>query len=176
MHYYGLGALVVVMLALGAAVAYLGMLLVQTSSDLDTTTAALAQEKTSNSVLEQTNKVLLTDRARLEVYLEAATDRYSEVSSENVSLQSDLVAERDQYALLDAELASLGLSHTELVSAHDALTERHDTLESDYGDLATRHEDLAERYAEVQRLARTVLELRGRIADLETQLAPNSGQ
>ena len=106
MQYYGLGALVVVMLTLGAAVAYLAMLLVQTSTDLDTSTVALAEQESSNSILEQTNRVLLTDRARLEVYLEAATDRYGEVTSENVSLQSDLVAEKDQYANIDTELGS----------------------------------------------------------------------
>ena len=176
MQYYGIGALVLVMLALGAGVAYLAMLLVQTSSELDTTTAALAEQEASNSVLEQTNRVLLTDRARLDVYLEAATERYTELSSENVSLRSDLVTEKDQYTRLDAELDDLLLRHAELVSAHDDLTDRHDTLASDYDDLAARHESLADNYAEVQRLAKTVLELRDRIADLEAQLAPSSGR
>jgi chromosome segregation ATPase len=176
MQYYGLGALVVVILALGAAVAYLAMLLVQASTDLDTTTVALSEETSTNTVLEQANRVLLTDRARLEVYLEAATDRYGEVSSENVSLQSDLVAEKDQYTLLDTELTSLQSRHDELASAHDALLDRHDALESDYDDLAARHEDLSDRYAEVQRLARNILELRERIADLEVQLASSGGR
>lgn len=176
MQYYGLGALVVVMLALGAGVAYLAMLLVQTSSELDTTTAALAEQEASNSVLEQTNRVLLTDRARLDVYLEAATERYTELSSENVSLRSDLVEEKDQYTRLDAELSDLLFRHTELVSAHDDLTDRHDTLESDYGDLADSHEALADSYAEVRRLAKAILELRDRIADLEAQLASSSGR
>ena len=176
MQYYGLGALVVVLLALGAAVAYLAMLLVQASTDLDTTAVALAQETSTNTVLEQANRVLLTDRTRLEVYLEAATDRYGEVSSENVTLQSDLVAEKDQYTLLDTELTNLQSRHDELASAHDALLDRHDALEADYNDLAARHDDLADRYAEVQRLARTILELRERIADLEAQLAPSGGR
>ena len=175
MQYYGLGALVVVMLALGAAVAYLALLLVQASTDLDTTAVALAEEASTNTVLEQSNRALLTDRARLEVYLEAATERYGEVSSANVTLQSDLVAEKDQYALLDTELKDLRQRHEKLASAHDALLDRHDALESDYGDLAARHEALADRYAEVQRLARTILELRERIADLEAQLAPSGG-
>ena len=170
MQYYGLGALVVVMLTLGAAVAYLAMLLVQTSTDLDTSTVALAEQESSNSILEQTNRVLLTDRARLEVYLEAATDRYGEVTSENVSLQSDLVAEKDQYANIDTELGRLRLRYTELASAHDALTDRHEALVSDYGDLATQHEALVERFAELERLRERLPDLQKRIAALEAQL------
>ena len=176
MQYYGLGALVVVMLVLGAAVSYLAMLLVQTSSDLDTTTMALAEQASDNTVLEQTNTVLLTDRTRLEVYLEAATERYGEVSSENVTLRSELVEERDQYTRLEAELSNLRIRHAELALAHDALTDRHDSLESDHGDLSDRHDALASGYTEVQRLARTILELRERIADLEDQLRPSGGR
>ena len=175
MQYARFGALAVVMLFLTAAVAYLGMLLVQTSTDLDTRTVALAQEESTNVVLEQANTTLLTDLAKLEVYLEGATNRYGELSSENVSLQSDLVAEKDRYTLLDADLARLTLRHDELASAHDALTDRHETLESDYNDLAAQHEALAERYAEVQRLARNILELQQRIVALEAQLAANGG-
>ena len=170
MQYYGIGALVLVMLALGAGVAYLAMLLVQTSSELDTTTAALAEQEASNSVLEQTNRVLLTDRARLDVYLEAATERYTELSSENVSLRSDLVTETDQYLRLDGELSDLLLRHAELVSAHDDLTDRHDTLASDYDDVAGQYKDLVERFAELERLQERLPELQKRIAALEAQL------
>ena len=176
MQYARFGALAVVMLFLTVAVAYLGMLLVQTSTDLDSKNAALARQASANAVLEQANSTLLTDQAKLGVYLEAATDRFGVLSSENVSLQSDLVAERDRYTLLDAELESLMLRHTKLASAHDALSDRHDDLESDLSDLAAQHKALADRYADVQRLARTILELQHRIVALEAQLASNDGR
>ena len=169
-------AVAIVMIVLVAGVAYLGALFVRTSSDLDLTTAALAQHESANAALEQTSQTLLADRTKLEVYLEVATERFGEVSSENVSLQSDLVAEKDRYARLEADLASLTLHQSELESALDALTERHDTLASNYEDLAAEYETLEQRNAEIGRLAERLPELQKRIAALEAQLASNGGR
>ena len=88
MQYFRLGAVAVVMLALSAAVAYLAMLLVQLSTDFDSKTAALAEQESTNAVLEQTNTVLLTDWAKLETYLEEATGRYSELKPPRTSASS----------------------------------------------------------------------------------------
>ena len=171
MHVARFGALALVMIILVAAVAYLGALLVQTSTDLDTKTVALAEEESTNVVLEQTNRALMTDQARLEVYLEEATDRFGLVSAENVDLQSELVAAADRHTVLEADLARLKARHDALASAHEALVERHETLADDYGDLASRHDTLAQRYAEVLRLSERLPDLQKRIAALEAQLA-----
>ena len=56
MQYFRLGAVAVVMLALSAAVAYLAILLVQVSTDFDAKTAALAEQESTNAVLEQTTR------------------------------------------------------------------------------------------------------------------------
>ena len=175
MQYARYGALAVVMLFLMAAVAYLGGVLVQTSTDLDTKTTALAQEEAANAVLEQTNTVLLTDQARLEVYLEEATERFGVLSSENVSLRSDLVTAADRYALLEADLERLTLRHDELASAHDALKARYEALEGDYGDASAQNEALAQRFAALERLAERLPALQKRIAALEAQLAADGG-
>ncbi len=169
-------AMAIVMIVLVVGVAYLGMLFVRTSSDLDVKTEALAQHESANAALEQTSQTLLADRTKLEVYLEVATDRFGELSSENVVLQSDLVAEKDRYARLEEDLASLTLRQSELESALDALTERHDTLASDYEDLAAENAALVQRNAEIGRLAERLPELQKRIAALEALLASNGGQ
>ena len=174
MHVARFGALALVMIILVAAVAYLGALLVQTSTDLDTKTVALAEEESTNTVLEQTNRALMTDQARLEVYLEEATDRFGQVSAENVDLQSELVVAADRHTVLEADLARLKARHDALASAHEALVQRHETLADDYGDLASRHDTLAQRYAEVLRLSERLPDLQKRIAALEAQLAESS--
>ena len=176
MHVARFGALALVMIILVAAVAYLGALLVQTSTDLDTKTVALAEEESTNVVLEQTNRALMTDQARLEVYLEEATDRFGQVSAENVDLQSELVVAADRHTVLEADLARLKARHDALASAHEALVQRHETLADDYGDLAARHDTLAQRYAEVLRLSERLPDLQKRIAALEAQLAESSGR
>ena len=176
MRYVGaLGIVAALVLSLGAAVVFLLVMERETSYKLDTATTAVTQHEATNAVLEQTNRTLLTDKTRLEVYLEEALGRYDGVSSENVSLQSRLVEEEAVSAQLRVDLANMTLKNAELGLARDALAAAHEDLASDHAALAAQHKTLAEEYDAIVRLRGTAAELEERIAELEERLKPLVG-
>ena len=147
----------------------------ETSYKLDAATTAMAQREASAAALEQTNRTLLSDKSRLEVYLEEAHGRYDGVSSENVSLQSRLVEEEAVSAQLRVDLSNMTLRRDQLALAREALTTRHDDLEVKHTALAAQHKTLAEEYDAIVRLHGTAAELEERIAKLEERLKPLVG-
>ena len=170
-----LGVVAALVLSLGAAVVFLLVMEREASYKLDTATAALAQREASAAALEQANSTLLSDKTRLEVYLEEARSRYDGVSSENVSLQSRLVQEEAVSAQLRVDLSSMTLKNAELALARDALAAARDDLESDHAALAAQHKTLAEEYDAIVKLHGTIPELEERIAQLEERLKPLLG-
>ena len=170
-----LGTAVALVLALGAAVVFLLVAAQQASFDRDAATTAVAQHEASNAVLEQTNRTLLSDNARLEVYLEEANGRYEGVSSENVRLQSRLVEEEAVSAQIRVDLANMTLQHDQLSLARDALSAKHEALVSDHTDVVARHRALVLQYDEIVRLQGTAPEIEARIAELEERLKPLIG-
>ena len=171
--FLGIGAVLAV--ALVSAGVYLIVAAQQASFDRDAATTAVAQHEASNAVLEQTNRTLLSDNARLEVYLEEANGRYEGVSSENVRLQSRLVEEAAVSAQLRVDLSNMTLQHDQLALARDALSATHEGLESDHTALVAQHKALIEEYDEIVRLGGTIPEIEERIANLEERLKPLIG-
>ncbi len=170
-HVY-LGGAAVLVTALVSAIVYLIVAAQQTSFDRDAATAAVAQHQADNAVLQQTNSTLLTDKAKLEVYLEEARDRYDDVSSDNVSLQSRLGAEQALSAQLRVDLANMTLRRDQLALARDALSADHDDLDADHAALVARHNALTEQYDRIVRLQGTIPELEEQIAQLKERLKP----
>ena len=170
-HVY-LGIAAVFVIALVSALVYLIVAAQQASFDRDAATAAAAQHQAANALLEQTNSALLTDKARLEVYLEESRGRYDEVSAEKVSLQSRLGEEQAAAAQLRVDLANMTLQHDQIALTRDALAATHDKLETDHAALAAQHKTLTEQYDRIVRLQGAIPELEEQIATLQERLKP----
>ena len=171
-HVLALGAASALVLSLAV---YLFVALQQASFERDAATAAVDQHEATNAIMEQENRTLVSDRTRLEVYLEEAHGRYDGVSSQNVSLQSSLVEEEARSAQLRVELANATLKHAGLALARDVLADTHEDLESDHAALVAQHRALTEEYDHIVRLQGAIPELEERIAELEQRLKPLIG-
>lgn len=170
-HVY-LGIAAVLVIALVSALVYLIVAAQRASFDRDAATATAAQHEAANALLEQTNSALLTDKAKLEVYLEEARGRYDDVSEEKVSLQSRLGEEQAAAAQLRVDLANMTLKHDQLALARNALSATHEDLETDHAALAAQHKTLTEQYDTIVKLQGAIPELEAQIATLQERLKP----